>query len=71
MVIQNMPIAQSQPYKGALKIMVDFIQLNTVSLKNVTYKGTSQEINKSASAKVDGGLQVAQTVAYPVNQGGK
>lgn len=64
MVIQNMPIAQSQPYKGALKIMVDFIQLNTVSLSQNQYKGNSQAINKSASAKIDGGLQVAQTVAY-------
>lgn len=62
MIIKNMPIAQSQPYRGALKIMVDFIQLTTVSLQSGTYKGNSAGINKSASPKVDGGLQRTQSV---------
>lgn len=70
MVVQNMPIAQSQPFRGALKIMVDFIQLSTVSINTISYKGADEGLNKSLQARLDGGQQVARVVAA-TTQGGK
>lgn len=62
MVIQNMPIMQNQPYKGALRIMVDFKQLTIVTLSAFQQKGINAGLNKSIAKKIDGGHQVAKMV---------
>lgn len=62
MVVQNMPIMQNQPYKEALKIMVDFKQLTVVTLSALQAKSTDAGINKSAAKKLDGGHQITQKV---------
>lgn len=62
MMMENMPIMQQQPYKGALKIMCDFKQLSYSSIAGFQYKGTSKSINKSVSARVEGGMQTTTEV---------
>lgn len=57
MVVKNMPIMHNQPYKGALKVMVDFIQLTTATTQLVNYKGKTTSIEKSVQKTVDGGQQ--------------
>lgn len=57
MVIKNLPIMHQQPYKGALKIMVDFIQLTTATTQLVNYRGKTTNIQKSAQKTVDAGQQ--------------
>lgn len=57
MVVKNMPIMHQQPYKGALKIMADFIQLTETTTQVVSYKGKTTSIEKSAQKTVQGGQQ--------------
>lgn len=57
MVVKNLPIMHQQPYKGALKIMVDFIQLTTATTQLVNYKGKTTNIQKSVQKTVDAGQQ--------------
>ena len=63
MVVKNMPIVQQQPYKGALKIMVDFIQLTEASTYLVSYKGKTTNLEKSAQKTVEGGQQQLMDVS--------
>lgn len=62
MVIENMPIMHSKPYKGTLKIMVDFKQLSLVSVYGDQYKASDKKIEKAISKTVEGGQQIAQKV---------
>ena len=62
MAIENMPIVQQQPYKGALKIMCDFKQLSFYTLAGFQYKSNSKSVQKSVSARVEGGTQTTTDV---------
>lgn len=62
MAIENMPIVQQQPYKGALKIMVDFKQLSYYTLAGFQHKGKSEDIDKSVSSEVEGGTQTVTDI---------
>lgn len=62
MVIESMPIIHKQPYKGALQIMCDFKQLNFYTAGTFPYKGSSKNINKSVSPRVEGGTQTTVKV---------
>lgn len=57
MVIENMPIIQRAPYKGALQIMCDFKQLSYGSIYLPKYRGTTKSIQKSANETIQGGMQ--------------
>ena len=62
MVVKNLPIVHKQPYKGALQVMVDFIQINVAQTQFVSYAGLTTSINKAASPRVDGGFQTTQEI---------
>lgn len=62
MVIENMPIVHQQPYKGALKVMADFKQLSFYTLAGFQYKSNSKSVQKSVSARVEGGTQTTTDV---------
>lgn len=63
MVVKNMPIMHKSPYKGALQVMVDFIQLSVAQIQLVNYKGATTSISKAASPKIDGGQQTTQSIS--------
>lgn len=62
MAIENMPIVHQQPYKGALKVMADFKQLSFYTLAGFQYKSNSKSVQKSVSARVEGGTQTTTDV---------
>lgn len=62
MAIENMPIVHQQPYKGALKVMADFKQLSYYTLAGFQYKSNSKSVQKSVSARVEGGTQTTTDV---------
>lgn len=62
MVIENMPIVHKEPYKNALQIMVDFKQLSFSTIAGFQYKGSTKNIQKSVSPRVEGGMQTTTTV---------
>lgn len=49
MVIENLPIMHKAPYKGALQVMVDFVQLSTFQIQIDEKKGATQSITKAAN----------------------
>lgn len=62
MVIENMPIVHKEPFKNALQIMVDFKQLSYSTIAGFQYKGSTKNIQKSVSPRVEGGMQTTTTV---------
>lgn len=62
MVITNMPIMHKQPYKGALQIMVDFIELKETKTQTSQYRGSSVSVDKAASQMEEGGQQTVQEI---------
>ena len=60
MVLKNMPIVHKSPYRGALQIMCDFIQVSKVSLQTVSYKGKTMALAKAVSPRIDGGKQLTK-----------
>lgn len=66
MVIENLPIMHKSPYKGALQIMVDFIQLSTFQIQVDDKKGITKAVTKAANkAKSVGKQAVADIKSNP------
>lgn len=63
MVVKNMPIIHKSPYKKALQIIVDFIQLTSAQTQLNGYKASTTDVAKAASPKIDGGQQLTQSVS--------
>lgn len=63
MVIENLPIMHKSPYKGALQIMVDFIQLSTYQIEIAEKKGITNAINNAANAVKSGGKQQLENIS--------
>lgn len=57
MVIKNMPILHRAPYKNAIQVSCDLIQLNFSSEETFAYKASDENTQKSASQNVNGGQQ--------------
>lgn len=63
MVIESLPIAHKSPYKRALQVNVDFIQLSTYQFDVDEKKGKTESVNKSANAVKSGGKQQLEDVS--------
>lgn len=57
MVIKNMPILHRAPYRNALQVACDMIQLNFSKDTVLSYKPRNTGTKKSASQNVNGGYQ--------------
>lgn len=62
MVIENLPIMHKAPYKGALQVMVDFVQLSTYQIQADEKKGITQEITESANVSKSVGKQAVADI---------
>jgi len=58
MVIKNMPIIHSAPYRGRLQVAFDVVQLNFSKTKTFTYSAKEKGTQKAASENVNSGQQV-------------
>lgn len=62
MVISSLPIMHKQPYRGALQIMVDFVQLKEAKTQLTEYRGSSVSVQKASSQMEEGGQQTLQEI---------
>lgn len=60
MVIANMPILHTAPYRNALQISIDLRQLEFTKLETISYSGKTEGITKAASSNISAGLQKTQ-----------
>jgi len=57
MILQNMPILHRAPYRNAIQVSCDLIQLNFSQMQTFAYKAKSLGTQKSAMTNTDGGFQ--------------
>lgn len=62
MVVENLPIMHKAPYKGALQVMVDFVQLSTFQIQVDEKKGTTKAITKAANKVKSVGKQAVADI---------
>ena len=56
MIIKNMPILHSAPYRNRIQVACDLVQLNYSQLQVTAYKAITKAISKAASSTVSGGI---------------
>ena len=57
MVIKNMPVLHRAPYRNALQVSCDLVQLNFSKESTFSYKATSEGLQKAVSSNISGGFQ--------------
>ena len=62
MVMKNLPIMHRAPYRNAIQVVCDLIQLNFSIEQTFAYKAISAGIQKAASANQNGGYQQTKSV---------
>lgn len=66
MIIKNMPILHSAPYRNRIQVACDLVQLNFATLQITSFKAITKAISKAVSSTVSGGVVKTQNVAQTI-----